>query len=148
MTHAPTPQSKRVETARAYLDAGFSGDNDAAARLLGESYVWIDHCQGVVAESIEDLLRVAEEHAGWTDREFKIDRIMETLDGTVIAQGTLTQTQMGTWRSIPPTGKRVTIPCCEIIRFDQEGRVIAEEAYQDDLSIMKQLGVLDLTATT
>ena len=148
MTQTPTAQSKRIETALAYLDAGFRGDNEAAGALLGESYVWVDHSQGLVAETIEDLLRVAEEHGGWTDREFKIDRIMESLDGTVIATGTLTQTQMGTWRSIPPTGRRVSIACCEIVGFDAEGRVISEEAYQDDLSIMKQLGVLDLTGTT
>ena len=148
MEDPPPALSTRIETALAYLDAGFRGDNDAAARLLGESFVWIDHSQGVVADTIEDLLRVAAEHGGWTDREFKIERIMESLDGTVIATGTLTQTQMGTWRSIPPTGRRVSIACCEIIGFDPEGRVISEEAYQDDLSIMKQLGVFDLTGTT
>jgi predicted ester cyclase len=140
--------SKRIETALAYLEAGFRGDDDAAARLLGESFVWIDHCQGVVARTIEDLLRIAEEHSGWIDRVFDIERIMESVDGTVIAQGTLTQTHNGVWRSVPPTGKRVTIPCCEIIGFDAEGRVISEEAYQDDLSIMKQLGITDLTGTT
>ncbi len=148
MTQRATAESKRVETARAFLDAGFRGDDEAASRFLGESYVWIDHSQGVVAETIEDLLRVAEEHAGWIDREFKIDRIMESLDGTVIALGTLTQTQMGTWRSIPPTGRRVSIACCEVIGFDAEGRVISEEAHQDDVSIMKQLGVFDSTGTT
>ena len=87
----------------------------------------------MVAETVDDLLRVAEEHAGWTDREFKVERIMESLDGTVIATGTLTQTQMGTWRSIPATGRRVSIACCEIVGFDAEGRVISEEAYEDDL---------------
>jgi hypothetical protein len=61
MPEDPAP-SKRVETALAYLDAGFRGDDDAVARLLGESYVWIDHCQGVIARTIEDLLRVAEGH--------------------------------------------------------------------------------------
>jgi len=90
MTQTPTAQSKRIETALAYLDAGFRGDNEAAAALLGVSYVWVDHSQGLVAETIEDLLRVAGEHGGWTDREFKIDRIMESLDGTVIATGTIT----------------------------------------------------------
>jgi hypothetical protein len=47
--------------------AGFRGDDDAAARLLGESYVWIDHCQDVIARTIEDLLRIAKEHSGWID---------------------------------------------------------------------------------
>ena len=62
MKQTEPAQSKRIETALAYLDAGFRGDNEAAAALLGESYVWVDHSQGVVAETIEDLLRVAEEH--------------------------------------------------------------------------------------
>jgi steroid delta-isomerase-like uncharacterized protein len=140
--------SERIQTAVAYLDAGMRGDNDTVVRLLGESFVWIDHSQGVVASTIEELLQVAEEHAGWTDRVFDIERAMETVDGTVIAQGRITQTHMGVWRSIPATGRRITIDCIEIVGFDPEGRVISEEAYQDDLSIMKQLGVLDLTDTT
>jgi len=137
-----------VETALAYLDAGFRGDNDACAQLLGDTYVWIDHSQGVVAQSVEDLLRVAEEHGGWVDRVFNVDRVMETLEGSVVALGTLTQTQMGTWRGIPATGKTVSVPCCEIIGFDSRGRVISEEAYQDDLAIAKQLGVSDLRSVT
>ena len=140
--------SQRVQTALAYLDAGFRGDNDACARLLGETYVWIDHSQGVVAQSVEELLRVAEEHGGWVDRVFKVDRVMETLEGSVIALGTLTQTQMGAWRGIPPTGQTVSVACCEIVGFDSQGRVISEEAYQDDLSIAKQIGVADLRSVT
>jgi predicted ester cyclase len=140
--------STRVETALAFLEAGFSGDNDECARLLGEGYVWIDHAQGVVAQTREELLRVAEEHAGWVDRVFEIERVIVSVEITVIAEGTLTQTHMGTWRSIPPTGVTVTTACCEIVGFDAQGRVISEAAYQDDLSIMRQLGVVDLSVTT
>ena len=113
--------SKRVQTALAYLDAGFRGDNDACAQLLGETSFGIDHSQGVVAQTVEDLGRVAEEHGGWVDRVFKVGRVMETLEGSVITLGTLTQTQMGAWRGIPPTGQTVSVACCENVGFDSQG---------------------------
>jgi steroid delta-isomerase-like uncharacterized protein len=138
---------KNVETALAHLQAGLRGDNDAAAQLLGDSFTWTDRAQDFTAATLDELLRSAEVHAGWHDQVLDVERVMEA-ENSVIVQGTITQTHMGMWRSIPPTGKRVTIQTCDIISFDSRGRIISEDAYQDDLTIMKQLGVTNLMGTT
>ncbi len=139
--------SRNVEAALTYLRAGLRGDNETCTQLLGDGFTWTDRAQGYTASSIEDLLRSAEEHAGWHDRVLEVERVIEA-DNSVIVQGALTQTHMGTWRSVAATGKRVTFPFIDIVSFDGQGRIISEDAYQDDLTIMKQLGVVDLTNTT
>jgi hypothetical protein len=113
--------SKNVETALTYLTAGLRGDNKTCAQLLGDTFKWIDRAQGFTAESIEELLRSADEHAGWHDRVLDVERVMEA-ENSVIVQGTLTQTHIGPWRSVPPTGKRVTVPFCDITSFDTQGQ--------------------------
>ncbi len=133
--------SKNVETALTYLRAGLIPDNETCARLLGESFTWTDRAQGYVAKSVEELVRSAEEHAGWHDRVLEVECVSEC-DDRVFIQGTLTQTHMGTWRSVPPTGRRVRVQFCDIIGFDSEGRIISEDSYQDVCVPETRSGVL------
>lgn len=55
----------------------------------------------------------------------------------VIARGTHT----GTWRGIPPTGKRVAFPACAVFTFDEADKIKAEIAYFDRPTVLTQLGV-------
>ena len=137
-------ESRNVATARAYLEAGFRGDNEAVAALLGDGFVWIDRAQGIVARTVDELLAAAEEdQTAWSDRVLDVERVTEGVDGTVFVQGQVTQTHTGTWRGVEPTGRRVTFVFCDIFSFDPRGRVVSEDAYQDHLSVMQQLGVIE-----
>jgi predicted ester cyclase len=72
-----------------------------------------------------------------------IERMMETSDGsTVVTQFGLTETHTGTYKSVPATGVRVTFSACNILTFDAQGKIVAEEAYYDDLQTMLQLGAV------
>jgi hypothetical protein len=76
-------------------------------------------------------------------RGTRIDNIMETTDGAVVVQTTEHGTHAGTWRSVPPTGRPVEIEICDILRFDDQYRIVSNDYYADHLSILQQLGVLD-----
>ena len=58
--------------------------------------------------------------------------MMETTDGTVITQFRVTETHSGTYKSVPATGARITFSTCNILTFDGDGKIIAEEAYYDE----------------
>jgi hypothetical protein len=94
----------------------------------------------LTAEQLQQT--AAEYHGAWSDQHMDLEHIRETTDGTVIAQYRLTATHTGTYRSIPATGRRVTTSFCEILRFDAESRLAAEEAYYDVLSRLVQLGAV------
>ena len=48
-------------------------------------------------------------------------------------------THTGTYKGVPATGVRVTTAVCNIVTLDEQRRVIAEEAYYDDLQTMLKL---------
>jgi ketosteroid isomerase-like protein len=134
--------SAHEETVRAFFRAVERNDFDALGRLVGDGYIWIDHTTDVVARTPEELLAAKEEASVWSDLDFVIDRAMDTADGALVAQMTVTQTLLGEWRSVKGTGQRVRREICEIFRFDAEGRIVVEEMYEDALSLMQQLGAL------
>jgi steroid delta-isomerase-like uncharacterized protein len=135
--------SSNIETAVAYLQAAYRDDYDACGQLIADGYLWIDHTKEGVADTPEALQQALQDDLGaWSDKQLEIQHMMETIDGTVITQLRVTATHTGTYKSIPATGRRVTTSGCNILRFDEQGRVVSEEGYYDDLSTMVQLGAV------
>ena len=135
--------SKNRETARRYFEASFSGNVETPGQLIGDGYTFTDHTKSGVADTTEALLEAMQDDIGaWSDRALMIDRMIEASDGTVITQFRLTETHTGTYKSVPTTGLRVTFSTCNILTFDEQGRIVAEEAYYDDLQPMLTLGAV------
>jgi ketosteroid isomerase-like protein len=132
--------SEHEATVRAFFDAVERNDLQALAELVGDGYMWIDHTTDVVATTAEELQAAVEEDRAWSDRKFVIDNAMDTADGALVVQITNTQTLTGEWRSVQGHGQRVRREICEIFRFDQTGRVVVEEMYEDALALIRQLG--------
>jgi ketosteroid isomerase-like protein len=130
----------KLDAVRAYWDASARRDYEAAGRCIGEGYVWIDHSEEVEARTPDQLHQAMQEDAAWRDRRFVIEQALETADGALVVQATVTGTLDGQWRSIEAHGRRVSRALCTIFRFDDEGRIIFEECYTDALTVMVQLG--------
>ena len=62
----------------------------------------------------------------------------------VVLEGMLGGTHTGKWMGIKPTGKTVELAFCAIFTFAGDGRLKAEIVYYDRLSLLSQLGVIDL----
>lgn len=132
--------SKHIETVRAFWDACARKDYEACRPLIGAGYTWIDHTQDVVARTSEELQVSLQEDLAWSEQKFVIDHAVETVDGALIVQATISQTLTGEWRSVKGSGQQVRRKVCEIFRFDRDGHIVVEELYEDALSIMRQLG--------
>jgi hypothetical protein len=70
-------------------------DFETLGRLVSDAYIWIDHTTDIVATTPEELLAAQDEDSVWSDREFVIDRAMETPEGVLVAQMTVAQTLIG-----------------------------------------------------
>jgi predicted ester cyclase len=134
--------SNNIDTALAYLEAGLQGDYEACAPLIGEGYEWIDRARNFHARTQDELIESMQDDSAWTDREFSVEHVMETTDGTVIVQASVTASHTGTWCSIPATGRRVTFAMCDLFKFDAQGRIMSEDCYQDLLGVLTTLGVI------
>lgn len=74
------------------------------------------------------------------DLEIDIQRRHVT-DDAILLEVIIRGTQLGAWRGLPPTGRRVEFPLCGIYTFDADDRLAGEKIYYDRATVLHQLGV-------
>lgn len=62
-------------------------------------------------------------------------------DDAVILEVMIRGTQLGSWRGLLPTGRRVEVPLCGVYTFDKDDRLSGERIYYDRATVLAQLGV-------
>ena len=62
-------------------------------------------------------------------------------EDSVVIELTLSGRHEGAYRSIPSTGRDVSLRVIAHFEFDDEGRIKQETAYYDALTFMRQLGI-------
>ncbi len=60
---------------------------------------------------------------------------------TIVLEVVIRGTQLGTWRGLPATGRKLAIPLCGIYTFDANDRLAGERIYYDRATVLRQLGV-------
>lgn len=135
--------SKNVKTALGAFEAFNKRDLDAAVGIYADSFTFTDHALG---ETMKARAEVKDWLATFTsassDMRVTVDQTIDAGD-TVIIQATLNGTNDGPFGTLPATGRRVSNTFCDILRFDSKGRVIGDDAYYDQLSLMVQLGHIE-----
>ena len=131
----------KVATVRRFFDLCDRHDWDAMRELIGEGYTWIDHTTGTVSRTPKELAIATAEDDAWEDHHTEIDHLTEGADGRLFVQMTRTATlpSGNEWRGLHGNGQRVTREAIDIITFDEEGKIVGEEGYEDALSIERQL---------
>jgi steroid delta-isomerase-like uncharacterized protein len=135
-----------VEAHRAGHEAFNRRDFEAMTRRYADRISWTDQARGLTfttpREFREDFL------AGWVEASSDI-RITgpRYLDAgqTVLCVFTVEGTHDGPLGPLPATGKRFALPLCELWHFDAGGRVVGGDLYYDQVSLLTQLGLLQLT---
>jgi steroid delta-isomerase-like uncharacterized protein len=62
-------------------------------------------------------------------------------DEAILVEVLIRGTQLGPWRGLPATGRRVEVPLCGIYTFDDNDRLSREKIYYDRATVLRQLGV-------
>ncbi|MDQ4092465.1 MAG: ester cyclase [Actinomycetota bacterium] len=65
-----------------------------------------------------------------------------------IAQFTAAGTNDGAFGPMPRTGRRISTPFCEIVRFNAAGQIISGSLYYDQMTILVQLGHMEVPPAT
>jgi steroid delta-isomerase-like uncharacterized protein len=140
--------SKNAEGVRAQLDAFNKGDLDKAAALYADDARIIDHAQGVTGKGPDEARAVlAEWKRAFSDAKVTDLHITEAGD-TVIAQFTGGGTNDGPFGPFQATDRRMSVPFCNVLRFDDKGRIVSDELYYDLLSVLVQLGHAEAPAAS
>jgi steroid delta-isomerase-like uncharacterized protein len=135
--------ASNADTYRAGHEAFNRRDFTAMTSHYADSIAWTDHSQGrtftTPQQFRDDFL------TGWVQASSDI-RITgpRYLDAgqTMVCTFTVEGTHDGPLGPFPATGRRFTLPLCELWHFDTSGRVVGGDLYYDQVSLLTQLGLL------
>lgn len=130
---------------QALYDAFNSRDFDRGAELITAEATWVNIATGQSFQGPEGYKQFVRGWSGaFPDSKVVLKKVI-IADGHAVVefqgQGTHTgplQTPAG---PIPPTGKQVDIPFCEILEI-KDGHVTSAHTYFDSTTMMRQLGLI------
>lgn len=132
--------SKNVEAHKAAHEAFNRRDYIAMVKDLTIGFTYVDHPRDIT-------MKTRDEFKGWSQdwvAAFSDAAITEAqyIDGgdTTIALCVGRGANDGPLGPLPKTGRRVSIPFCEVLRWDKSGKTTGGAAYYDQLTLLVQLG--------
>lgn len=110
---------------------------------------FIDQARGVVLKGPQQLVDYLRANwvASFSDAAIT-DICYIDAGNEVIAQFTGTGTNDGAFGPMPRTGRRISTPFCEIMRFNTAGQIISGSVYYDLVTILVQLGHMEVPPGT
>jgi steroid delta-isomerase-like uncharacterized protein len=133
--------ARRLETVLEHVQRENTHDLQGIMNTFGPSAryddaPWEDHRLGrsAVQKYYEELLTAL------PDLQILIEHEMAT-DDEVVLEARISGTHSGTWRGLPPTGRRVDFPLCGVFSFDSDGKLAGERIYYDRGNVLQQIGL-------
>ncbi len=132
--------AKNVDTLRAAHESWNRRDFQGVVRDSAEALVYTDN-------SRNHTLSTRNQFREWTQdwaRAFSDGRITKPqyIDAgdIIITQFVVEGTNDGPFAGMPATGRRITLPFCEICHFNKQGQVVSGGCYYDQYTLLTQLG--------
>jgi len=141
---APIPKdrtSARIALVEQHIRLENEHDLQGVLQTFGDSahyddQPWAEHYQGRdgVRQFYEQLMNAL------PDLEIDVQHRHVT-DDAILVEVMIRGTHRGSWRGLPPTGRRIEFPLCGIYTFDNDDRLAGEKIYYDRATVLRQLGV-------
>jgi steroid delta-isomerase-like uncharacterized protein len=131
---------------RALYEAWEQRDFDAVGEQLAEDVAFDDLPRGQV---IKGRSAVKDWYASWVSAcpdSVAGATVVAASDGTAVFEGVWAGTNTGAFGPFPATGRPVSMPWVNVLRFDPDGRIIGGSAYYDQLTALIQLGHVEAPA--
>jgi steroid delta-isomerase-like uncharacterized protein len=116
-------------------------DLEGVLRTFGDTAryddeAWDEHYEGAdgVRQFYEQLMKAL------PDLEIEVQR-QHFADDAILVEVVIRGTQLGEWRGLPATGRRVEFPLCGVYTFDADDRLAGEKIYYDRATVLGQVGV-------
>ena len=143
-TLAGAPKNRstaRIAIVEEHIRLENAHDLEGVLRTFGDTAryddeAWGEHysCRDGVHSFYEQLMKAL------PDLEIQVQRRHVT-DDAILVEVVIRGTQLGSWRGLPATGRRVEVPLCGVYTFDADDRLAGEKIYYDRATVLRQLGV-------
>jgi len=138
--------SKNVRTLRDAHDSWNRRDFAGVVRNAAEGLVYTDTARSLNLNSRDKFREWTEAWAkAFSDGKITNAEYIDAGD-IVVAQFTVQGTNDGPLGSMKPTGRKMSLPFCEICHFDKQGRTVSGTCYYDQYTLLTQLGHIPLAA--
>jgi steroid delta-isomerase-like uncharacterized protein len=144
MITSPIPQgrtSARIALVEEHIRLENEHNLEAVLDTFGDTphyddEAWREHYDGRdgVRQFYEQLMQAM------PDLQIDMQR-RHVADDAILVEVLIRGTQLGSWRGLPPTGRRVEFPLCGVYTFDAHNRLAGERIYYDRSTVLRQLGV-------
>ena len=139
--------SKNVETLRAAQESWNKRDFAGVVKNAAEGLVYTDTARAITLNSRDKFQEWTEEWAkAFSDGLITNPEYIDAGD-IVVARFTVVGTNDGPLGSMKPTGRKVSLPFCEICHFDKKGSPVSGDCYYDQYTLLTQLGHIEVLAT-
>ena len=124
-----------------FYDGISSGDLSVVEELLSEDFVEHDEFPGIPQsrDGVRQFFAMARE--SFPDLRLRILHFVEEGD-LVVGHGVFEGTHEGDFMGVPGSGRRVSVPIADVVRFDGDGRAVEHWGVTDTGLMMQQLGPL------
>ena len=133
-------------TGRSLYEAWEKRDFGALEDCLADGVSFNDAPQGQV---VKGKASVKDWYASWATAcpdSVAGATLIAASDDTAVFEGVYAGTNNGAFGPFPATGRSVSLPWVNVLRFDADGRIIGGGAYYDLLTVMTQLGHMESPA--
>ena len=132
--------AKNVKALRAAHESWNKRDFAGVFNNAAESLAYTDHGGNTTLNTRQKFRRWTEEWAtAFLDGRIADPQYIDAGD-IVVAQFTVEGTNDGPLGSMGPTGRKMSLPFCEICRFDKQGRIVSGGCYYGQYTLLTRLG--------
>ena len=132
--------AKNVKMLRAAHESWNKRDFPGVIRNAAIALTYTDHARALTMNTRDKFREWTEAWAkAFSDGRITNPQYIDAGD-TVIAQFIAEGTNDGPLGSLKPTGRKMSLPFCEICKFDKEGRIVSGGCYYDQYTLLTQLG--------
>jgi steroid delta-isomerase-like uncharacterized protein len=133
-------EQDHAKLARAALAAINAHDIDAYLKNIDDKFVQESEALGIVQGRDGARQAMTTMFQAFPDLHIEAEQIIAS-GNYVISRGLLTGTHKGTFVGVPATNKKASWHSCNIIEI-KNGKAVSSRIYADNVSLMRQLGVL------
>lgn len=129
------------DTMKRFYEEVSAGNLGIIEELISEDLVEHDEFPGIEQSRAGVRQFFEMSRAAFPDLTFVVDHMLEEGD-TVMAHGRMEGTNDGDFMGIPATGRRVSVPFADVVRFGPDGLAVEHWGVTDSGMMMQQLGVV------
>jgi predicted ester cyclase len=132
--------SNKDTMARFYEEVS-AGNTGIVDEVIAEDLVEHDEFPGIpqTRDGVKQFFDMS--RAAFPDLSIRVLHIVEEGD-IAVGHGLFEGTHEGDFMGVPPTGRRISVPIADVVRFGDDGRAVEHWGVTDTGMMMQQLGVV------